>query len=489
YFGARDGSLIFSFYNEQGNLINEVKHLNYGNMVNFAVSVQTYDVKKVVITSIGNIRISELDFDNLEIFNPVENISVDFTNRSDSVDAVLNWKNPYHTYLSDIQVNGESIGITNNYTLTDLKHDQNQKITITTVYGAKNTKIDAFFDLTTPRDIIGPKRVGNFSAVQNDGGVLLKYDLPPEKDFSHVKITRDGMTIKDNYEGTTFLDSGVILNRKYVYRIVTYDVNNNIGEVAEVEITVVSDEVTKLSASTEADRVKLTWNNSMASGFEKVIIYRKEKENLVGRFLSLFSSEDGYRQIFTTNGTTFEDLTVASDTAYTYKLTSMIASTESNGVTIDVKTQKPQISGGNITPQPSDPNDPNSPPDSYVVKWTSPKTGKLKVLIGGIDYKTVNAADLKVVIPANDMKFDKFGNFDVQLVIIDENGNEIGVPSNPGSSNITWGGVNLGDLGLDAKSALTVAAALICLIGLILLLAMSFRVAPKLISLIKNSFK
>lgn len=487
YYTARDGRLRLSFYDEQGSLLSEMSNIHSGSTVNYTLSLQQYGVKKIIMSG-GIARISEMEFDNLEIFNPVERISVTYANKPDSVDALLEWTNPIHTYLSDIEVDGKSIGKTNKYTLTDLQHSSKKQVTITAVYGAKNTKIDTIFEITTPRDTTGPGKVGNLKASQDGSSVVLTYELPKDKDFSHVRIIRDGVVLKEQETGTSYQDNSVVMNQQYTYRVFTFDTNGNMGEFAETSITVVSSEVTQLSANAAADKVTLSWVNTLNGDFDKVIIYRKEKAGMVARFVSLLRSGDGYTPIFTTNGTRFEDLTVASDTAYTYKVASVIAGTESSGVTIDVKTPKVTVSGGNITPQPSNPNDPTSPPGSYLVSWTSPTTGKLLVRIGGVDYKTVNAADKQITIPAADMKFDKFGNFDVQLVPVDSNGNPIGVPGTPGSGSISWGGVSLAGMGLDVKSLLTVASALLGLVGLILLLAMSFKVAPKLIELIKRNF-
>lgn|GEM_PF-2448811 len=485
YYRARDGGATFQFYDENDILLSEIKNTHTSSHVNYRLSVQQSDVKKIVLIVMSGTSFAEIEFDRIEVFNPVEKIKTGFLKKSNHLDVELRWTNPIHIYLTDIEVNGESVGKINEYTLTNLEYDKEYQIEITTVYGAKNIRINTVFHLKTPKDYIAPGKVENLTAVQKGKGVLLSYEFPKDKDFSHVSIVRDGMVISGRLKDTSYLDNTVTPNKKYTYLLYAYDLSGNRSNPTQITVTVYSDEVMNLKANATAEKVTLSWDNTLDIEFEKAVIYRKEKTGIMARTFSFFSSDDGYTPIFTTNGTNFEDLTVMSDTSYTYKVTSMIAGDESDGVTIDVKTPKVSVGGGAITPDPNNPDNPTS----YTVSWTSPTKGKLKVLIGGIEYKVVNAADLKIVIPAADMKFDKFDNYDVRLVPVDENGTEIGVPTNPGGGSTSWGGINLGGLGLDPKSLLTVVAALLGLVGLIILLAMSFRLTPKLIDLIKNSFR
>ncbi len=142
-------------------------------------------------------------------------------------------------------------------------------------------------------------------------------------------------------------------------------------------------------------------------------------------------------------------------------------------------------SGGGIE------KDPN---EDYVITWTNPITGKMKVLVGGKQYAIVPASDKKIVIPKDKMVFDLIGNPDVQLVPIDENGNE-GIPSKPGGSGVGNGGgigdiVGGGEVGkvVNPENTLKGGVELLKVIGGFILLGLSFLVVPRLIKLIRNSF-
>lgn len=123
--------------------------------------------------------------------------------------------------------------------------------------------------------------------------------------------------------------------------------------------------------------------------------------------------------MFETNGTYWTDLTVDPETTYSYKVTSEnIERKESNGVTIEVTTPSeplPTMDGVSTTQNES---------GDYVVTWTSPTTGRVKVLINGKEYATVDAATQKIIIPKEDMRLNFFGGYDAKLVPISERGTE-----------------------------------------------------------------
>jgi len=91
------------------------------------------------------------------------------------------------------------------------------------------------------------------------------------------------------------------------------------------------------------------------------------------------------------------------------------------------------------------------------------------------------------------MKFDLIGLPDVQLIPIDEDGNE-GVPSKPGGSG-TGGGIGdvvggeaIGKI-INPENLLVVVMALLLLIGGFILLALAFELVPKFVKMIRNAFK
>ena len=209
-------------------------------------------------------------------------------------------------------------------------------------------------------------------------------------------------------------------------------------------------------------------------------IYRKKDNSEFGAKLkALFVNDDGYIPLFETNGTNFKDLTVASDTAYTYKVTTVDnADNETLGITVKTKTPKMSVGGGGTN------IDENG---DYLITWESPVTGKIKVLIAGKEHAIVPAADKKIIIPKDKMKFDLLGIPDVQLIPIDDSGNE-GIPSKPGGGgigDIIGGGDTAAEI--TPENTLDMAVGLFLLVGGFLLLGMSFWLVPKLIRLIRQA--
>nr|WP_011154341.1 hypothetical protein [Lysinibacillus sphaericus]AAP86225.1 LP1G.08 [Lysinibacillus sphaericus] len=262
--------------------------------------------------------------------------------------------------------------------------------------------------------------------------------------------------------------------------------NHNIIILDDVVNIEALKEVTNLTAIPTAQDVSLKWKMPEYKELEKARIYRQKTD--VGLFVRMFRSASTYEPLFETNGTTFKDLTVKADTEYTYKVTTVDTNdNESEGKTIKIRTKKMSVSGGGTE------KDENG---DYTITWTSPTTGKIKVLVGGKEYAVVSASDKKIVIPKNKMEFDILGNPDVQLIPIDEDGNE-GLPSKPGAGEGTGNGGGIGDIVggsdladlLSPSNLLKAGMGLVALVGSILLIRMAFILAPKLIRLIRNALK
>ena len=193
----------------------------------------------------------------------------------------------------------------------------------------------------------------------------------------------------------------------------------------------------------------------------------------------MFSVGEEYDPLFETNGTYFNDLTVKPETSYTYLLTSYLSSgEETKGVTIDVETPPVEISGGdtNVDEESGD----------YVITWTEPTEGKILVAVGGKEYAVVNASDLKITIPKEDMKFDKLGYPDVTLTPLDENEVPIGKPSKPGDMGSVVGDV---EINLNENNLLQMGVGLLGVIGGFVLLGLAFLVVKKLINSVVLAFK
>ncbi|ANB61905.1 fibronectin type III domain-containing protein [Anoxybacteroides amylolyticum] len=201
---------------------------------------------------------------------------------------------------------------------------------------------------------------------------------------------------------------------------------SSIGQTATAKTAIPLEDVTDLSADAKYDSIKLSWTRPDSDFFSHVKIYRKKLgqksfwDQLFGATaVSAATTSDGYTPMFETNGTYWTDLTVTPDTTYSYKVTSVnIEGNESQGVTIETTTPSepvPTMSGVATTQNQN---------GDYVVTWTSPTKGTVKVLINRQEYTVVDAATQQVIIPKKDMRLNFFGGYEAKLVPIGEFGTE-----------------------------------------------------------------
>lgn len=140
---------------------------------------------------------------------------------------------------------------------------------------------------TFTKDITPPTKPTDFSAIVENGNVVLKWTASKDGDIvAGYKIYRDDKEIGDAKD-TNYTDIGVVLNKIYVYKVKAYDAS---GNFSEGEIVVVNDNELPTAPqnlkaiSVEPDRVSLVWDastdNIQVGGYE---IYRNGK--VIGRTL------------------------------------------------------------------------------------------------------------------------------------------------------------------------------------------------------------
>jgi hypothetical protein len=253
---------------------------------------------------------------------------------------------------------------------------------------------------------------------------------PSDLDFNGTKIYLNDV-LKDTLDKTKTSYSFTSLNPNttYTVKVISFDSVNNYssGVTITVKTTIPPPEdIQDLQADAKYDQVKLSWKRPESEFFSHVNIYRKvvEDESVFDQLfsastVSAATTSDGYTPMFETNGTYWTDLTVDPETTYSYKVTTEnIEGQESEGVTIEVTTPPeppPTMNGVSVE------QDENG---DYVVTWTSPTTGTVKVFIDGEEYRVVNADTKHIVIPQQDMKTNFFGEYNARLVPISENGTE-----------------------------------------------------------------
>lgn len=296
--------------------------------------------------------------------------------------------------------------------------------------------------------------------------INFSWNNPLDENFSHVEINYNGKT-KIIYGNTTTID-GLTPSIKYTFDIYSVYKDSKKSPVKKVDVLTLPkpEDIKYLTGNTTARSVNLKWGNP--EKMDKVIIYRKNLKNTSSEF-----------KIFETVGTDFEDIDVNPDTEYEYRVTTVLNGLESQGVKVRVKTKQeppPKIEDGGFEKQPN---------GDYLFKWTAPKKGKVKVLIDGKDYKTVDASLLEILIPANHMKYDFLGNPKVSLVAISEDGKE-GIPSKPKPIDPESGGTQTP---FSVEDLIKTGFNLMWLIGPILLLALSFLLFPKFRNLVFGVFR
>ncbi|MED0686597.1 fibronectin type III domain-containing protein [Anoxybacillus ayderensis] len=286
-------------------------------------------------------------------------------------------------------------------------------------------------------DVFPPNEV-DLEIFVDEKDIYLKLVPPSDDDFAGTKIYLNGVlkaTLDKNKTSYSFTD--LTPNTEYTIKVTTFDESGNesdgVTTTVKTKIPIVNN-VTDLKADAKYDRVKLSWTRPDSEFFSHVKIYRKKVEQksfwdqLFGATaVSAATTSDGYTPMFETNGTYWTDLTVTPETTYSYKVTSVnIEGNESQGVTIETTTPSEPVPvlTGVATTQNED--------GDYVVTWTSPTKGTVKLLIEGREYAQVDAATKQIIVRKEDMKTDFFGAYAATLIPIGEYGTKgqaVNVPS------------------------------------------------------------
>lgn len=322
--------------------------------------------------------------------------------------------------------------------------------------------------------------------------ITLNWKNPKESNFSHLNLYQDGILKESRYKEQTYTFKNLVPSQQYTFTIKAVNVDG--AETQGISIVVSTDdvpllpEVQNLSAVPKHDRVNLSWSNPKNEFFNHVKIYRRvDNQTEETSFLNIFqpikayAESDDFDPMFETNGTYWNDLTVQPETTYSYKLSTVnIADVESEGTVVQVTTKEepaPEIGGGGYT---------ETENGDFLYTWTQPTTGKVKVLIDGEEYQTVDAADKQILIPKDKMKYDLLNNPKVSLLPISESGKEGEATKPPSSDGVSFGGAKLP---FSVKDMVTVGMVLFGLVAGFILLGLAFRFVPKFIQMISASMK
>ncbi|MFJ8462243.1 fibronectin type III domain-containing protein [Lysinibacillus xylanilyticus] len=468
---------------------------NYWDII--VVNLDKVKVKKIALYTRGTSTQKLYEFELFDyvpkfLFASPENLTA--KNHLNKVD--LSWKEPkasslkvtsYKIFKDDVQVATVNNNVTK-YQINNLKPNTKYKFSVVAQYNNDVSPAVEINTTTLNYPSLDKEKVQIKEVTNNRAIVSIDLRNLAIKPSELIFYNKDG-SLLDKRKFQDILDYRFLnleSGKKYEYYfMMDFDGNVSPQKIPiDFETKEPLKEVTNLTAQSDAVSVNLEWTMPDYKMLDFARIYRKKND--AGFFARMFKKEDTYEALFETNGTTFKDLTVKADTEYKYKVTTVDTSkNETTGKTIEIRTKKMSASGGGTE------KDENG---DYVITWTSPTTGKIKVLINGVEYAVVPASDKKIIIPKDKMKFDIIGNPDVLLIPIDDDGNE-GVPTKPGAGEGTGNGGGIGDIVggsglaemLSPGNILKGGMGLVLLVASILLLRMAFILVPKLIRIIRNA--
>ncbi|PKC51834.1 hypothetical protein RhiirA1_482884, partial [Rhizophagus irregularis] len=276
--------------------------------------------------------------------------------------------------------------------------------------------------------------VESLTETHTHNSVNLSWINPVPTHLEGIIIKQDGEEIVELSNTTnTYEILDLMPETTYLFEVLT--------KFTDGVIETPAGEVENVVVEAEPDRVNLSWDLPESENFQHVNIYRDATK------------------IFETNGTYFNDLTVVPQKTYEYKLTTMSdTNIESSGVTkvVEIPLPPPPIVEGGEFEKDEETGD-------YTFRWTAPTTGKVEIYVGGNLYATVNAADLQIVIPADDMKFTLLGDPDVKMKAIDEYGQGGEVIKPPSTDGGTGGAIDVVEVPFSPVDLLTTGVGLFAL--------------------------
>lgn len=453
--------------------------------VNYRAFVIDKPITKVVFAASINAAMIIYEFDVFTEINPEEYLKVENLKViNKSIDEVnVEWNMPKRAVGTRIYLDGVLVDSLNKdgttYKIKGLVANKEYRISVSAIYKTGESELSDLSVVTNkipnlPSDFVSVNNINDVSAVFKMNVDKLEYLPKSIKIYKSIDDSKEYMNVPV-YSSNPIEKKIDNLKVNTTYK---YFVSADYGKTGVTEKLLIvfktlepNREVESLSAVATAQEVSLRWKMPEYQDLDVARIYRQKSD--AGVFARTFRAESTYEQIFETNGTTFKDLTVKADTEYTYKVTTVDTNdNETEGKIIKVRTKKMSVSGGDTE------KDENG---DYVVTWTSPTKGKIKVYVGGELYATVDAVTQKYTIPGKDMKYTQLGGPDVKLMPVAEDGTEGEMITPEGTGLPPIDGV------FDGDDLLGTTMQLVAIVGGLILLSLSFPVVRKLIKLIRNA--
>lgn len=327
--------------------------------------------------------------------------------------------------------------------------------------------------------------ISSLTGTETHNSISLSWENPINETFEGTEIRMNGeiLHLVAATENKITL-SELTPESVYAFELLAKHGPENYAAAETITITTkappIPEEVIKLTANPKHDRVDLAWQLPESEELQHVNIYRDTipEVSFFDKVTGTITAQAAETKIFETNGTYFNDLTVEPETEYEYTVsTTSVYGVESEGVTTTVMTDEappPVLEGGSYTKDPAT--------GDFIYSWESPTEGQVKVMIDGVDYKTVAAADKKIVIPAADMKYSSFGDPLITVQPIGTDG-KVGEITGPATA------VEEIEYPFTVTDFIKVSMGLLGLIGIFILLVLAFKLTPKWISLVRQSIQ
>lgn len=246
------------------------------------------DVKYVVLVSYSAqnpTTINSINFYGLSNYLPVKNLSE--SNTFNSINLV--WDNPDSEGFKNIIIKQNGIevaelGAVKSYSITGLTPETTYNFEVIAKYSDGTLSDPEKITVTTdeqPDDILAPDDITGLSVSVTSFDATFAWVNPPDTDFKHVRIYRDGELIEPSHTQNTYNATGLVPNTTYVFKFVTVDANgnNSTGYIQSIKTNpeldnIAPDTVIGLSIynGNKSGQVKWTSNNENDLAFYNVYV-------------------------------------------------------------------------------------------------------------------------------------------------------------------------------------------------------------------------
>jgi len=225
--------------------------------------------------------------------------------------VALSWTANSETDLASYRVLRDGVEVATvtgtSYTDTGLVNDRSYAYRLVAVDTHGNRSVPSAAVSATPTDLTAPAVPTGLAATGGDEQVTLTWTANTEPDLATYRVLRDDIEIATVTGATSYLDTAVVDDTTYAYRLVAVDTHGN-RSAPTAPVTATPTDRTPpavpsgLTAAGGDGRVTLSWTANTEADLASYRVLRDDVE------------------IATVTATSYVDATVVNDTAYTYRL-------------------------------------------------------------------------------------------------------------------------------------------------------------------------